>query len=807
MSYRRSGLLFPLIVLIILVFGLSIQMSNIPPLGQFLHPFTGVAHTGEAELPDKNRVLQLSGLKDSTRIFFDSRHVPHVFARNADDMYFAQGYITASLRLWQMDFMSYVSAGRLSEIFPTEEYLVYDRRQRRNGLLEAAKRSLHIMESHAETIAVLNAYTNGVNAFIEQLRYKDLPVEYKLFNYTPEPWTNLKSVLIMKYVASMLTGYEEDLSNSRAMLALGKEVYNKIYPDFYKGISPIVPDGDTLTTASVFNIDKPSYLTNWFLSKRTMLPQSTYNPRLGSNSWAVSGAKTKSGHPILCNDPHLGLTLPSIWLEMQLSSDKQDVYGVSIPGTPAVIIGFNESIAWGLTNGIQDVKDWYKLKLTVDYKQYQLDSQWHDLKVVVEEIKIKGQKSFYDSVYWSVHGPIVYDKNFIDDHLDQVNYSLSWELHNPSDEFLAFIKLNKAHDYDGFKQAIKYYSCPVQNFTFASKTNDIAIVHQGSIARKWPGQGRFILDGTLSSHLKRAYIPQDSLPQSLNPGTHYVFSANQHPTGPDYPYYYNGYFLDHRANRIRQLLDSAVGLDVQQMQLMQLDNVNSFAQQAMAILPDRIIGGKLNKEGYMALQGLKNWSCAYDSSTEHAELFNLWWNNITDYTWDEYKPQAFFSTAPKQLILLNMIVHDTLNAYFDNEQTVARESAQDIVTSAFIAAYNEFKSMKSNAPVTWGQLNRVDIMHLSYLTPFSKMNLTSAGYPDAINAVSKTWGPSWRMIVELGDRPRGYGVYPGGQSGIPGSQYYDNFITTWNKGSYYELTFFMNQREAEQSASFSWILK
>jgi penicillin amidase len=806
MNYRKLGFLFPVILLCILIFGLSIQMGKTPPLGKFLNPFIGAVQNSDRDF-GQNINLDKMGLRDTTKVFFDKRNVPHIYASNSLDMYFAQGYVTACLRLWQMDFLSYLSAGRLSEIFPTEDYLAYDRRQRRQGILEAARKSLKAIEKHPETIATLNAYTNGVNTFIKGLDYKTMPVEYKLFDYKPETWTNLKSVLIMKYISSILSGYEEDLSNSRAILSLGTDVFNKLYPDFYDNISPMVLSGNPKTGASVFSIGKPSYLTNWFLSKRTMLPQSTYNPRFGSNSWAVSGAKTKSGHPILCNDPHLGLTLPSIWLEMQLSSDQQNVYGVSIPGTPAVIIGFNESIAWGLTNGAQDVKDWYKLKLTSDYQKYQLDSQWYTFNTVVEEIKIKGQKSFYDSVYWSIHGPIVYDKNFIDDHLDQVNYSLSWELHNPSDEFQTFIKLNKAKNYNDFKESIQYYHCPVQNFTFASKNNDIAIIQQGKLAKKWPGQGKFILDGTLSSHLKTSYIPQDSLPQLLNPSSHYVFSANQHPTGPDYPYYYNGYFLDHRANRIHQLLESSNNLDIKSMQLMQLDNVSSFAVRASPVLMSNIIIPQLDKDERDGLLVFGKWKGEYDVNTEGAELFNLWWNNITDYTWDEFKAQAFYSVPPKQLILLDMIQNDPSNIYFDNEKTTMREKAQDIVTNAFIAAFAKFSELRKYKKVRWGDMNKVDIMHLSYLPSFSKMNIASPGYPDVINAVSQYWGPSWRMIVELGDRPRAYGVYAGGQSGNPGSKYYDRFILSWNRGEYYELSFFLNQQEAKDSASFSWILK
>src|SRR5205807_1319094 len=186
----------------------------------------------------------------------------------------------------------------------------------------------------------------------------------------------------------------------------------------------------------------------------SVISGSSYNPRLGSNSWAVSGKKTKSGFPILANDPHLNLSLPNIWIEMQLSAPGMNVYGVSIPGTPAIVIGFNENIAWGITNGSDDVKDWYKLKITNDYKKYEFDGKWLDLGYRIEEIKRRGQPSFYDTVYSTVHGPIVNNKSFPGTDPDMMDMALRWELHQPSNEFVTFIKLDKAQNYNDYKEAI-----------------------------------------------------------------------------------------------------------------------------------------------------------------------------------------------------------------------------------------------------------------------------------------------------------------------------------------------------------------
>ncbi|MGB8191921.1 MAG: penicillin acylase family protein, partial [Chitinophagaceae bacterium] len=570
-SINRSAI-FPLIALVILVIALSQHMFSITSFGKIFDPFIGAVQNGGDRLLER-RTWKGSelGLSDSVSVVFDDRKVPHIYAKNTDDLYFTQGYVTAYLRLWQMDFLSYLSAGRLSEIFGQNGTLDYDRLQRRAGILQAAKESVKLMEQDPETNKVLEAYTKGVNAYISKLDYKTMPLEYKFLNYTPEPWTKLKTALIMKYMANTLSGFEEDLGVSKLMIALGEQKFNQLFPEFSLYMSPVVSSKDVMKKSVMAYTKKPDYLDYSFLSSGSVIAQSTYNPRLGSNSWVVSGKKTKSGFPILCNDPHLTLSLPAIWMEMQLTSPDQNVYGVSIPGTPAVIIGFNENIAWGITNGADDVKDWYKLKVTDDYKRYELDGKWLDLKYTSEEIKVRGTKPFYDTIYRSVQGPLMFTKNFPGFQPELVNHAMRWELHNPSNEFLCFIKLNKAKNYAEYQQAITNFSTPLQNFTFAGKDGTIAVNHQGRLPVKWPGQGKFILDGTTSAHLYTKYIPFDSMPHTVNPSSDYIVTANQRPTDSNYKYYYNGYFTEHRANRIKQILVAENQFDIEKMEKMQLD--------------------------------------------------------------------------------------------------------------------------------------------------------------------------------------------------------------------------------------------
>ncbi len=736
--------IFPMLMLILFITALSTSLFEIPALGKFLNPFIGVVQNEEAIA--ENQTLKLPGLKDKVEVYFDERFVPHVFANNDEDLYFAQGNITASLRLWQMDFLSYVSAGRLSEIFG-KEYLDYDRMQRRLGILAAAESSLKKIESDSLTKKILDAYTKGANAYIKQLSYTQYPIEYKLLGYKPEPWTNLKSALIMKYMSNMLSGYEQDLRMTHILMALGKKDFNILYPDYnpYTSISSDTPN----LKLTIDKLPLSDYIDYSFLYSGTVISSNNYNPKLGSNSWVVSGKKTTSGYPILCSDPHLDLTFPSIWLEMQLSNKTVNVYGVSIPGTPSVIIGFNKDIAWGVTNGETDVKDWYKLKINKDYTAYKMDNRWIKMNKRIEEIKMKDAKSFFDTVYYTEHGPIVRDSSYKGKG-ENINFALKWTLHEPSNEFLGFIKLNRAKNYTDYKEAIRNYVCPIQNFMFAGKTGEIAMNHQGLIYKKWNGQGKFILDGSISTHLYRQRIPIDSLPHSLNPSCGYVYSANNQPCKVDYPYYINGYYVESRASRIKQILSREKQFSIEDMKKMQLDNVNAFAQKALPILLN--ILQKSNKQiiDNPFYKQLSTWNASYNKEDTTAFVFETWWQQVEKNTWDELERYPFY-VKPDEYILLHLIQSNPNDTYFDIEGTEQTEQASGIILRSFNEAVDKIKSL--NRTMHWGDTNKISIVHLTQLPAFSEMNIASSGHSEALNALSEGSVPSWRMIVALGERP------------------------------------------------------
>ncbi|MFZ9588960.1 MAG: penicillin acylase family protein, partial [Chitinophagaceae bacterium] len=440
------------------------------PLGSFLNVQEGVWQNAEAVDKDFNADLKLDGLKGEVNVYFDERLVPHVFAAEESDAYFVQGYLHAKFRLWQMEFQTHAAAGRISEIVGSKG-LTFDRNQRRIGMVFAAENALVAMEKDAQTLSALNAYTAGINSFIKKLNTSELPIEYKLLGYEPELWSNLKSALFIKQMTNTLAGYDRDLEFTNALEILGEEKFRVLYSDIPDSLYPVIPTG-TIYAESRFDLNPPDSADSlYFKRKDTIEFVEDYkpDPLNGSNNWVVGGSKTKSGKPILANDPHLSLTLPSIWYEIQINTPSFNSYGVSFPGIPGVVIGYNDSIAFGFTNSGRDVKDYYEIQFKdKSKKSYFFNNEWTDSKLRIESIKIKDSLPFLDTVAYSIFGPVTYDHAFKHSLSNEKAYALRWVAHDTSNILKMWMLLNRAKNYNDYYQAILHFNVPGQNMIFAS---------------------------------------------------------------------------------------------------------------------------------------------------------------------------------------------------------------------------------------------------------------------------------------------------------------------------------------------------
>lgn len=779
-----------------LVIALSVPLGSAPPFGSFLSPQEGFWQNAEPVNEDYNATLHLPQLKEKAEVYFDDRMVPHVFAQNDEDLYFIQGYLHAKFRLWQMEFQTHAAAGRLSEIVGAgadSVILHFDRNMRRLGMVYAAQNSLQVMEADTTTKKIVDAYTAGANAYIDQITPANLPLEYRLLNYRPEHWSNLKTALFLKYMSYDLTGSENDIEYTNAKAVLSRELFDKFYPASPDSLDPIVPRGTTFQPPLFQPVAPAAADSLYFQWKDSAAIYAAHKPDKdnGSNNWAVGGQKTQSGRPILCNDPHLGLSLPSLWFEMQLHTPQSNAYGASFPGSPAIIIGFTDQIAWGVTNASRDVKDYFAIQFKDDTRQeYWFDSTWKPAQITIEEIKVKGAPAVKDTVAYTVFGPVQYDASFNGwgRATTPANLAVRWQAHDGSNELLTFYKLNRAGSYDDYLTAIKHFTCPAQNFVFASKNNEVAIWQQGRFPAKWKEQGAFVMPGTDSSYFWKGYIDQAANPH-VDPGADFVASANQLPTDTSYPYYQNGGYDLYRGYLINHRLRAMNGITVREMQELQTENYNILAQLARPVLLRNIKTDQLSTEEREYLNSVTAWNLRNDAAEKGATVFDVWFKTLESEVWsDELAAAPQPTLVPESYTLVEALIRDSAFAPVDNITTADKETVADVITTAFKKSVPILKRAETEGKLTWGKYKDTGIRHLlRQIAPLSRLHLNTGGGDNIINATKQYHGPSWRMVVHLTDKTEAWGVYPGGQQGNPGSKYYDNFVDQWAKGEYNKL--------------------
>ncbi len=780
--------IFSLIITVGLAIIYQFKTGPLPPLGKFFSPFEGFWQNAEPLKNSFELTLPIKGLTNRANISYDDRLVPHIFAQNEADLYFLQGFVTAQHRLWQMDMQVRVAAGRLSEIIGAS-VLKKDLESRRIGLKIGAERSLAFMNKDPKSKLILDSYSDGVNAFIHSLTAATMPLEYKLLDFKPEDWSPIKTALLLKYMANMLTGYENDFENTNAVKMFGIQEFNQLFPAFPDTLlDPVIPIG-TLFPKPVFIPDTPSskiprnYVSQKYPFER---PDAGY----GSNNWAVSGSRSASGKPILCNDPHLGLNLPSIWFEIQLNTPTMNVYGASIPGAPCVISGFNDSIAWGITNASADVKDWYTVQFKdKSRKEYLYDGVWKKSGFRIEQIKIRGEQTVIDTIVCTIQGPVSYDSKF-NAGIETQQLALRWSAHDPSNELLTFYELNIGSNYNDYVKALGHYWCPGQNFVFASADNSIAIWHQGKFVNRYKDQGKFVMDGSNSSTNWQGFIPQEHNPHILNPERGWVSSANQHPTDQSWPYEHQGIYEFFRNRRINQRLSELTSARIEDMMKLQNDNYNLYASEVLPILLKNLNSKNLSTREHEVLAEMNAWAFDNDPNLKAPVYFETWWGQVHASIWDEFSDTSRMLVMPNYFQTIRFLNLYPNSIFIDDKRTEATETLNYLVTKAFhssIVETDAWKKSHSGVELNWANFKNTTVLHLSQQLAFSVEGVQTGGNAGIVNATSHRKGPSWRMVVSPGSKGEAFGIYPGGQSGNPGSKYYSNFIDDWAKGKYYQL--------------------
>lgn len=789
-----------------LIYLLNSRWGTLPPIGKFLSPQQGFWQNAEATDHNFNADLKFPRLKGTVKVHIDDRLVPHVFAEQEEDAYFVQGYLHAKFRLWQMEFQTFAAAGRVSEVLGSDpRFLRHDREQRRLGMVYAAENSVKALEADPPSKAAADAYTAGVNAYISSLTESQLPLEYKLLDYKPEPWSNLKIALFIKLMTKDLAGFEQDLEFTNLKSVFSVEDMKTLFPQVSDSSLPIIPKGMAFAAPGLTPV-KPATADSLYFGKDTVINAIEVDkpdPLNGSNNWAVSGFRTQSGAPILANDPHLGLTLPSIWYEMQLSTPSFNAYGVTFPGSPSIIIGYNDHIAFGFTNAGRDVKDYYQIRFKDATKQeYWFDSSWQPTTLRVEEIKIKGFPTVRDTVAYTVFGPVMYDQGFLADSSNNTALAVRWSAHDISNAPAMWLHLNRAKNYNEYAEAIRLFSAPGQNMLFASKSGDIAIWQQAHFPARWEGQGLYIMPGEDSSYMWQGYIPQEENPHIINPSSGFIQSANQRPVDSTYPYFIPGHYHTARGIAVETQLQAMQGVTPDDMKRLQNDVYSPTAADAVPFFLKYINTHTLNATESRFLEEVKGWDFYAQAESKAVTIYQAWVDSLESVVWnDEFSqvPRALEypeKYLPDEQTLLEALLRDSAFRFVDDINTPDKETINQQVTKAFRQAVGGFGGNINSEQLAWWKFRNPSIYHmLRTITPFARSGIKVGGWGNTINAMKVTHGPSWRMIVHLTEPTEAYGVYPGGQSGNVGSKYYDNFINTWAQSEYYTL-WMMKKSEA-----------
>ncbi|MCR8561316.1 penicillin acylase family protein [Mucilaginibacter sp. BJC16-A38] len=790
-----------IIITVTIIVALETKIGEIPALGVLLNPSTGFWQNAESRniLPTEN--LKIDGLRDPVIVRYDEHRIPHIFAKNDHDLYYAQGFITARDRLWQMDIQTRSASGRLSEVVGPKA-LEIDRYHRRMGMVYGAEKGLRGVMADPQTRMVVNAYTDGVNSYIHSLSPKSYPLEFKLLDYAPEDWKPINCIFLLKLMSETLAGGSDQFAMTNNLRVFGAKDVNDLFPDYPFNESPIIPVG-TKWNFKPLPIPKPS---------KDYVAEMTENikPRekvdgIGSNNWAITGSKSATGYPILANDPHLNLTFPAIWYQIQMSSPTVNVNGVSLPGAPCVIIGYNQKISWGVTNVDADVLDWYQVKFKDKTKnEYWYNNKWNPVKKRIEVIKVLGMPDEIDTVLYTHHGPVVYETpakkpkgNFEN---IPVGDALRWIAHDESNEFMTFYLLNRGRNYADYRDALTYFSAPAQNFIFASNDNDIAITPNGKFPLKFKEQGKYIMDGSDTTNDWHGWIPADQNPTVKNPPRGFVSSANQSSTDPSYPYYINWrYEQYYRGKRINDRLGAMQKATVDSMRLMQMDNYSILAQDVLPTMLKYIDPTKLSDDQAKAFTIVKKWDKHYAANSVGASIFNNWWGNFYNLVWtDNFSVKGTYLKYPSFDRTEKLLLTEPNSKWFDDVHTAAKESCADMINHAFYNTVDDLVRLHGKTPGDkwqWGVVKQTYINHLASLPGFGTGLFSAGGRGGVINALRDNNGPSWRMVVQMGPTVKGFGVFPGGESGNPGSFFYKDMFETWRDGKLNELLFLNSAEE------------
>ena len=776
--------------------------------------------------------VRLPGLQNEVEIFRDQWGIPHIYASDLHDLLFAQGFVHAQDRLWQMDLHRRLASGRLSEIMGQVTVSV-DYWLRILGMRRVAELEVDLLDP--QTKGHLQAYAAGINARMAQGR---LPVEFSMLRYRPEPWTVADTLSWGKMMSWYLSvNWESELLRARLIATLGPERAAELEASNPEGQPHIVPPGVDLAALDTTPLERAEAARSF--------TGPTARDGLGSNNWVLAGSRTAAGVPLLANDMHLSMTLPSIWYENHLIADRLNVTGVTFPGIPGVVSGHNGHVAWGFTNGFADVQDLYIERLRrpdgSDGKrcvQYEYQNQWLDANLVHEEIRVRGGATIVKEIITTRHGPIInalaldlagepWAQSVRERPPDAVESSspevvqglaLRWTSLEPDRMIEALMALNQARDCLEFREALRHWTAPVQNVVYADTKGNIAYAYAGKVPIRAKGNGRVPMPGWTGEYEWLGYIPFEELPHLYNPPQGYIVTANNRVVGDDYPYHLGSEFASgDRAQRIVELIEACEGIDVNYIKGMHFDQVSCTAHAIGQIL------GQLpanDPELAAVVARMRDWDGSLDACSTPAAIHQVFLRRtiqllLQDRLGDlamRYAGKGPTPTLAETSVfgsiswdwLLSVLTQPS-SPWFDLGHGETREDVMRLALRQTVG----FLKAELGPEIedwSWGKLHTLTYAHtLGRVKPLDRLFnrgpypiggdgttiwATGAGRHD-LNSQDVV-GPPFRFIADLGDLSNSWGLLVPGQSGQPGSKHYDDQIQAWFTGEYHPMLY---QRE------------
>jgi penicillin G amidase len=757
-------------------------------------------------LPRYQGEISLAGLSEEVKVYRDERGMPHIYANNEHDLYFAVGYIMAQERLWQMDLIRRATTGRLSELLG-KEYAQTDLFLRSLNIPEKSKT---VVESaDPAIISSMQAYADGVNKYIEEKGGR-LPPEFKILSYKPEPWTLIDMANIIGYMGWDLadSNLSLDIYFRSLVQKVGAEKANELIPDWKVVTSLVYPD---------FKLDDEVLKdVETFIKSMDKLPALGLATFSGSNNWAVTGKRSETGKPILSNDMHLPLGSPGMWIQMHaVVPGKLNVTGVIVPGQPFVVAGHNEKIAWGMTNLMVDDIDLFAEKINpADSNQYFFNGQWKNMKVRQEIIKIKGGKQ--DTLYlrFTHRGPIISRLRGVNDAV----LSMRWAGFDKSDELRSVYLLNRAANWDDFRSAISSFRTISQNFVYADVEGNIGLNTGGGIAIR-KGSGAMIRNGETDEYDWKGYVPFDQLPYSFNPDTGYVSSANNKTVNDQYPYYISSDFdRPYRINRIRQMLNNKTVFTIEDFKRMINDQHSDFA----ALLTPFILkaGEKetaFNSVEKAAFSAMGQWNYDMNKDLAAPSIFEFF---RAGFARDLLADELGMVIGTVSDYYIYRILKEGPDEWVDDVNTPQKETLDDIVLKSFkgCIADMSLKYGTDTAKWKWGDIHKIVITHplgtvklLDMLFGFNSKEYRVGGSSHTVSPYS--YGPGFKVdhgaserhIFNTADWDESFTVIPTGNSGVPASEFYLSQTDTYINGQFYKDAF--SEKAVKAAAKYVLVIK